>query len=104
MQVFTCFLTGISVDSFRFDLLFAMAKHPVPHQKTCKSRSKTRHSAFEKITRKKLTDVAKTVKCENCGSMKRPHYVCETCGMYRGRQVIEFKMPSEKKDVQKIKV
>lgn len=31
-----------------------MAKHPVPKYKTTKSRSKSRHSTFMSLTRKKL--------------------------------------------------
>lgn len=26
--------------------------------------------------------------CENCGSMKRPHYVCTSCGYHKGREVM----------------
>lgn len=29
------------------------------------------------------------VTCPRCGSMMRAHYVCKTCGTYKGRQVIE---------------
>ncbi len=27
--------------------------------------------------------------CPNCGAVKLPHVVCDNCGWYRGRQVIE---------------
>jgi len=27
--------------------------------------------------------------CPNCGAVKRPHFVCDNCGGYRARQVIE---------------
>ena len=27
--------------------------------------------------------------CPNCGAVKRPHVVCDNCGWYRDRQVIE---------------
>ncbi|MGC4105533.1 MAG: 50S ribosomal protein L32 [Thermomicrobiales bacterium] len=30
------------------------------------------------------------VDCPNCGSKRRSHHVCPTCGTYRGRQVIEI--------------
>jgi len=26
--------------------------------------------------------------CKNCGASKRPHAICSSCGMYRGRAVI----------------
>jgi large subunit ribosomal protein L32 len=27
--------------------------------------------------------------CPNCGEQKRPHNMCESCGFYGGREVIE---------------
>ena len=27
--------------------------------------------------------------CPNCGELKRPHHVCEACGYYKGREVVE---------------
>ena len=27
--------------------------------------------------------------CANCGEMKRPHHVCQSCGQYNGREVLE---------------
>ncbi|MDA1089389.1 MAG: 50S ribosomal protein L32 [Proteobacteria bacterium] len=27
--------------------------------------------------------------CSNCGELKRPHHVCEACGQYKGREVVE---------------
>ena len=27
--------------------------------------------------------------CHRCGSMGRPHTVCENCGYYAGREVVE---------------
>ncbi|WP_071961216.1 50S ribosomal protein L32 [Aurantiacibacter gangjinensis] len=29
--------------------------------------------------------------CSNCGELKRPHMLCNACGHYNGRQVIEPK-------------
>ncbi len=28
------------------------------------------------------------VGCNHCGTLKRPHHVCPTCGWYNGREVI----------------
>lgn len=27
--------------------------------------------------------------CPNCGAQKLPHRVCQDCGQYRGREVVE---------------
>jgi large subunit ribosomal protein L32 len=27
--------------------------------------------------------------CANCGELKRPHHICDACGSYDGRDVIE---------------
>ena len=27
--------------------------------------------------------------CANCGELKRPHHVCEACGFYNDREVVE---------------
>lgn len=29
------------------------------------------------------------VQCSNCGELRRPHHVCENCGHYQGREIIE---------------
>jgi large subunit ribosomal protein L32 len=26
--------------------------------------------------------------CPNCGELKRPHHMCESCGYYSGREVV----------------
>lgn len=30
------------------------------------------------------------IECDNCGELKRPHYVCPHCGTYRGHEVLEI--------------
>jgi large subunit ribosomal protein L32 len=33
---------------------------------------------------------ATLVACNHCGAMKRPHTICQECGTYRGREIIEI--------------
>jgi large subunit ribosomal protein L32 len=35
------------------------------------------------------------VTCPRCGSKMRAHYVCKTCGTYKGRQVVEMPPAAE---------
>lgn len=52
----------------------------VPKRKTTKSRRNMRraHHALK---------ATGTMECGNCGSNKRPHHVCPSCGYYDGREV-----------------
>ena len=54
----------------------------VPKKKTSKSRRDMRrsHHALKPQAR---------AECPNCGELKRPHHVCEACGFYREREVVE---------------
>ena len=54
----------------------------VPKRKTSKSKRDMRrsHDALKSSAR---------VECPNCGEFKRPHHVCEACGYYREREVVE---------------
>jgi len=29
--------------------------------------------------------------CKNCGEPTRPHHVCEKCGQYKGKKIVEIK-------------
>lgn len=31
------------------------------------------------------------VGCKNCGALKTPHRVCDACGYYRGKKVLQSK-------------
>ncbi|MEE8516440.1 MAG: 50S ribosomal protein L32 [Alphaproteobacteria bacterium] len=33
---------------------------------------------------------ASYVECPNCGELKRPHHICESCGHYKEREVVEM--------------
>ena len=58
-----------------------MAKHPVPKKRTSAS-SRDARRAHDALTAPTLTT------CANCGSKKRPHTVCESCGYYKGIRVM----------------
>ena len=57
---------------------------PLPKRKLSKGRRGRRrqHDQLQPL---------KLVACENCGEMKLPHVVCQSCGYYRDREVIEVK-------------
>ncbi|MBN2289316.1 MAG: 50S ribosomal protein L32 [Candidatus Glassbacteria bacterium] len=54
----------------------------VPRRKTSKSAKRKRRTHF-KLNPKGLSE------CSNCGQLKLPHQVCESCGQYNGRDVLE---------------
>ena len=53
----------------------------VPKRKTSKARKRKRRSHLA------LSEPAAS-NCERCGASKVPHTVCESCGYYRGRDVL----------------
>ena len=55
---------------------------PVPKQKQSKARSRKRR-AHQALKSKQL------VKCSNCGKMKLNHIVCDNCGYYKDRVIVE---------------
>lgn len=73
-----------------------MAKHPVPKQKTSKSRSRSRYGSFKTKVLTKISNSIKLVTCSNCGAKRKTHYACPECGMYRGRQVVDKTKKIEK--------
>ncbi len=66
-----------------------MSKKPVPKKKQAVSSTRSRHSKYVYIQRKKLTNKLSLVKCDSCGEMKRAHFACEACGMYNGKKVLD---------------
>lgn len=53
----------------------------VPKRKTSPSRQGMRraHDALKAVN---------SIECPNCGSKKLPHHLCQSCGHYKGRQVL----------------
>jgi large subunit ribosomal protein L32 len=54
----------------------------VPKRRTSKRKKRARN------THKTAPAIALQT-CPQCGSMKRPHRVCEECGYYKGEQRVE---------------
>ncbi len=52
---------------------------------------KRRHSKTRQKKRRTHQGIvpAHLVECKNCRDYKLPHRVCESCGYYNGRQVLE---------------
>ncbi len=74
-----------------------MAKHGVPKRKQSKTRSNRRYHTFENLARLKLAGMARVVPCPQCGKARQNHTVCASCGMYRGRNVV-----NKQKDMAKV--
>lgn len=52
----------------------------VPKKRTSKSRRDMRRAHH-------AISAGAHQECPNCGETKRPHFVCESCGYYNGREV-----------------
>ncbi len=55
----------------------------VPKKKTSKSKTRSRRASAWTL------GTAARSACPRCGSTKRPHRICGTCGWYAGREAIE---------------
>lgn len=65
----------------------------LPKRKTSKSNKRVRRSHL-------ALSEPELVRCSQCNSYKKPHYVCPVCGTYNGRQVLEIEAKI-KKQIQK---
>ena len=57
----------------------------VPKRKTSKSRRDKRRATHS-------IEAPRVNTCPQCGSPKRAHRICPTCGTYKGREVVEHSM------------
>jgi len=62
----------------------------LPKKRHSKARGKRRRTHW------KLTQ-ANLIPCPQCKQPKLPHRICQVCGYYNGRQVIEIKVKEKKK-------
>jgi len=60
----------------------------VPFRRTSKTKKRMRRTHYK-------IEANGVAKCPNCGSMIRPHHVCEECGQYKGKNIIEKKEANE---------
>lgn len=63
----------------------------VPKNRHTKSRRDRKRSHL------KLTAVV-SVRCEKCGTAVMPHVLCENCGTYKGREMVDVLAKLTKKD------
>lgn len=61
----------------------------LPKRKISKSRRDKRRSHH-------ALHLPQLTTCPKCYQLKRQHYVCEACGFYEGRQIIEIKEKKKK--------
>ncbi len=54
----------------------------VPRKKVSRSRRDKRRSHH-------ALKLPSYVECSNCGEQKRPHHVCQACGYYGDREVVQ---------------
>lgn len=66
-----------------------------PKKKISKTKSRTRHSTWQRLQLKKLSNKYSISKCSNCGKTKLSHRVCPSCGYYKGKQVLTIKSKSK---------
>jgi len=64
---------------------------PVPKQRKTKSKRNQRRSHH--ALKAKFPG-----NCSNCGQPALPHHLCENCGYYKGRQVVDVLAKLEKKE------
>ena len=55
----------------------------VPKRRVSKARRDKRRSNVWKM------DAPELVKCPNCGEYKRPHRICQSCGFYKGKEIVK---------------
>ena len=78
-----------------------MSKKPVPSKKQAVSSTRSRHKTYVRKQRIRLEKELVLEKCPNCQNTKKRHFACETCGEYRGNQILADK--KEKAPIQEIK-
>lgn len=77
-----------------------MAKRPVQKSKRGKTRTRTQRTANMMLKAKKLEKkFFNLVSCKNCSSWVLPHTICDICGWYKNKHILEIKQKTSKKDM-----
>ncbi len=61
----------------------------VPKRRTSKMKRNQRRAQHDKV------DAPTIVPCPACGEPMVPHRVCPSCGVYKGRQVLDVALDDE---------
>jgi large subunit ribosomal protein L32 len=61
----------------------------VPKKRTSRRRKGMRR-AHDALNYKAAVSI-----CDNCGGVKLSHHICESCGFYRGRQILSVSIDDE---------
>jgi len=70
----------VGSDSMVVHFATLLGRMAVPKRKTSKARRDQRRAQHR-------IEAPRVNVCPQCGSPKRPHRVCPTCGTYKGREV-----------------
>lgn len=65
-------------------------KHPVPKYKKSKPRSAQRYHSFTHKTQVRLEGMVNLVDCHHCRVKKLNHFVCQNCGYYGDKKIIDM--------------
>ena len=57
---------------------------PTPKKRTTRSKRDMRRSHDFLVA-------PTIINCSNCGSIVKPHYVCASCGYYKGKEIVAAK-------------
>jgi len=63
---------------------------PLPKRRHSKQRGRKRRTHWK-------LEAPNLVVCPQCKTLKHPHQICQVCGFYKGRVVVEIKTKQEKK-------
>lgn len=69
----------------------------VPKKKRSQSKKRIRHSTRQTLHIKRLVRINNVSTCTNCNAKKLAHRVCQSCGYYKGKQVLTIKVKSSSK-------